>query len=146
MNLKYGSRAPRIKAMLLIIVIQVVFGDYSVAQATTKLVFRARTGNAFGISIPVGTQVPFKSIDVSQYRKIRIIAKELPGSVSGVYVTLMMMEGGDSVGELEPLTLTPGTSQTKVFDVPGTSLGIIAQAQASGRGSNTIEILIYGSD
>ena len=151
MKFAYRGNASKWLVWVIIVVLQLGFGDYSLVQATTRLIFRAMTstpsGAVSGVSIRPGANLRFDSIDVSPYRKIRIMVTERAGSASKVTVRLIMMEGSDSVGELEPVTLSPGSSQSKIFDVPGTRLGLIVEAQAAPvAGSDVLQILIYGSD
>ncbi|MGR8981584.1 MAG: hypothetical protein ACU84H_16050 [Gammaproteobacteria bacterium] len=109
----------------------------------TKLIFRTPPG---AVSFPIGQRKVFGEVDVSPFRKIRVLAFS-QNSANNVNIGLTITEGhGEWVGRLDTLNLTPRSELTKTYDVPGTKLTITAEATESGKGVAYIGILIYGSD
>jgi hypothetical protein len=135
--------------MTIIMVFQLIFGNYLVAYANTRLIFRTRAGaQGYGVAtIPLGSETELGIInDVSPYRKIRVCAYERTGSASDIKLRLLPMEGNDIVGELEQISLTPNSASCKIYDVPGVRLKILAASARAAQGSNFIDVTIYGSD
>ena len=48
------------------------------------------------------------------------------------------------MAQLDTLTLQPHGQVTRVYEVPGTKLTIVADA-TGGTGSSSIDVLVYGS-
>ncbi|MDF2570042.1 MAG: hypothetical protein K0R55_1646 [Sporomusa sp.] len=104
------------------------------------LAFRTPPG---GVVINTGNSVNLGVVDVSPFSQIRVIADERFDSSSDVTITLTVTEGTELIYELAKLHLTPGSSKTFVYDVPGTKLTVYANA--TGCGSAGIDVLIYGN-
>src|SRR5581483_9036910 len=107
---------------------------------TTKLAFRTPVG---GVGIPAGQSKELGFVDVSAFSKIRIVADERIGSPTSVGIRMTIMEGNELVAQLDVLHLTPHSQVTRVYDAPGTKLGIFADA-VGGAGSDAIDVLVYG--
>jgi type III secretion protein HrpB1 len=108
---------------------------------STKLAFRTPPG---GVAIAAGQSKRLGTIDVASYSKIRVVADERVGAPSNVLIRMTLTEGGESVAQLDVLSLSPHSQVTRVYDVPGTQLTVYADAMG-GSGSDGIDLLVYGS-
>ena len=143
MNHRYLNTIAKKSAMIIIVVAFFVLAAL-IAVASTKLVY-----NPVPFRVPVGTTVNSANIDVSNHNQIRVCVYNLQGSPSPVTVRFILMQGNTVVGELEPLTVAPNSSPTKLFAAPGVALRLMitsAPAPRSPNGSNTLTVAIYGSD
>src|ERR1700747_716552 len=95
------------------------------ALAQTVLAFRTPAG---GVSIPAGQSKQLGVVDVSLYERIRVVADERVGSGTGISVRLTITEGSELVAQLDVLHLTPHAQITNVYEVPGTTLTVFADA------------------
>lgn len=109
---------------------------------STILAFRTQPG---AVSIPAGQSKKLGTVEVSPFNKIRVVADERVGSGTGVVIRLTLTEGTEMVAQLDTLTLAPRSQVTRVYDVPGTTLTIFADALA-GSGSDAVDVLIYGAE
>jgi hypothetical protein len=107
----------------------------------TQLAFRTPPG---AVAIPVGQSKNLGTVDVHTYERIRIVADERVGSASNVVIRLTLTEGSELVAQLDTLTLSPHSQATRVYEVPGTRLTIVADATGSGSGSASVDVLLYG--
>ena len=107
---------------------------------TNVLAFRTKPG---GVSVPAGTSQELGVVDVAPYERIRIVADERVGSGTGVTIRLTITEGQELVAFLDLLTLAPHQQLTRVYEVPGTTLSVFADA-AGGGGTDGLDVLIYG--
>ncbi len=108
----------------------------------TKLAFRTKVG---GVSIPAGQSKQLGVVEVAQFKKIRVVTDERAGSASGIGIRLTITEGSELVAQLDMFTLAPHSQLTRVYDVPGTTLTIFADA-LGGSGSDGMDLLVYGCD
>jgi type III secretion protein HrpB1 len=150
MRLKYLNFANR-RRMVVLLLFQLVFSNYWVAEANTRLIFRTRSGplpTQIGpVQVAQSTSLDLGVVEVYSFSKIRVVAKELAGSVSKVRVRIQMIEGGALLGDLDTIILTPNSFQSKVYEVPGTRLRLIADSAPGNIGGlNRLDVLIYGSD
>jgi type III secretion protein HrpB1 len=107
----------------------------------STLAFRTPVG---GVSIPAGHTKELGVVDVHNFSKIRVVADERAGSGTGLSVRLTITEGSEWVAQLDVLSLTPHSQVTRVYDVPGTKLTILADA-VGGAGSDGMDLLVYGA-
>lgn len=107
----------------------------------TTLAFRTPPG---GVAVPAGQSKKLGTVDTSKFSKIRVVADERIGSPSNFNIRLTITEGNELVAQLDILTLTPHSQTTRVYDVPGTTLTVFADAMA-GNGTDALDVLIYGS-
>ncbi len=82
-------------------------------------------------------------VDVTPYERIRVVADERTGSGTGVTVRLTITDGQELVAFLDLLALAPAQQTTRVYEVPGTTLSVFADA-ADGSGTDGLDVLIYG--
>ncbi|HTK09345.1 MAG TPA: hypothetical protein VL485_19400 [Ktedonobacteraceae bacterium] len=108
----------------------------------TALAFRTPVG---GTSIAVGHSETLGSVDVSPYSKIRLVADERVGSAANVTLRLTITEGNEWVAQLDTPVLSPHSQISKVYDVPGRKLTVIADVAGAGSGQASIDVLIYGN-
>lgn len=99
------------------------------------------------VNIPTGTLKTLGPVNVSNYSQIRVVAFEYPGSPTNVQIILTFTDsaGAEYVAPLDTLTFTPGSNQTKVYDVPGTFLVIQVIASPGKAGQDAVGFLIYGN-
>lgn len=117
----------------------------------TKLAFATPGG---GIAIPEGQSQVLGVVDASGFSRIRVVARERPDSTTSVVIFLGRLEGGDGdqgpfilEPGLDEFALTPASEVTRVYDVPGTKLQILAATVAgTGHGTAGIDVLVYGAD
>ncbi|MDE1862748.1 MAG: hypothetical protein KGI33_07540 [Thaumarchaeota archaeon] len=112
----------------------------------TVLVFPASVSqNKF--VIPTGSQKSLGTINVSTFSKIRVVASNFPSSPTPIHLLLTFTSGpgGARVAQLDTIILSPGNQQTKMYDIPGTFLEIIAVAMPGQAGQDTVETMIYGN-
>jgi len=107
----------------------------------TKLAFRTAPG---AVSIPVGTSKELGTVDVDPFDRIRVVADERVGSAGPVVIQLTITEGNEAVAQLDTLTLQPHGQITRVYETPGTTLTISANATGAS-GSSSVDVLVYGS-
>ena len=107
----------------------------------TTLAFRTPPG---GVSIPAGQLRDLGTVDVQNFSKIRVVADERVRSPTDVNVLLTLTEGNELVAQLDVLSLTPHWQVTRVYDVPGRTLTISAEAISGGAGSDALDVLVYG--
>ena len=108
----------------------------------TKLAFRTPPG---AVPIPVGQTKTLGVVDVHDFNQIRVVADERAGSAGQVVVRLTITEGNELVAQLDVLTLQPHSQVTRVYDTPGVSLTVFADAVGGGQGQSSVDVLIYGS-
>jgi type III secretion protein HrpB1 len=106
----------------------------------TKLAFRTQPG---AVVVPAGQSVELGVVDVAPYERIRVVADERAGSGTGISIRLTITEGNELVAFLDRLHLTPAQQVTRVYEVPGTTLSVYADA-TGGTGSDGVDVLIYG--
>ncbi|MCW3996099.1 MAG: hypothetical protein NWE98_08140 [Candidatus Bathyarchaeota archaeon] len=106
----------------------------------SKLIFRTPAG---AVSIPAGTSKQLGVVDVSAYSRIRIFANERPGP-SNVNIRITLTEGAELVSQLDTLVLSPKSSVTRMYEVPGATLTIFADA-LPGTGNDGVDFLVYAS-
>jgi type III secretion protein HrpB1 len=107
---------------------------------TNVLAFRTKSG---GVTVPAGTSQELGVVDVAPYERIRVVADERTGSGTGVTVRLTITEGQELVAFLDLLALAPHQQTTRVYEAPGTTLSVFADA-AGGSGTDALDVLIYG--
>ena len=110
-------------------------------MGTTTLAFRTPVG---AVSIPVGQSVLLGKVDVHGFERIRVVADERVGSASNVILRLTITEGNELVAQLDTWTLEPHSQHTRVYEVPGTTLSIYADAVGIGSGNAGLDVLVYG--
>jgi len=109
---------------------------------STQLAFRTVVG---GANIPAGETILLGTVDVSPFSRIRVVALERVGSTTGLNIRLVITEGqGELVTPLDTLHLSPHSQMTRVYDVPGTRLSILADA-VGGAGADSFDVLLYGN-
>ena len=108
---------------------------------STNLAWRTQPG---GVSIQAGHSKELGIVDVHDFERIRVVADERVGSAGKVGIRLTLTEGNELVAQLDTLTLTPHSQETKVYDVPGNKLTIYADASGT-TGTSAVDVLIYGS-
>ena len=108
---------------------------------STKLAWRTDVG---AVAVPAGQSKKLGTVDVSSFSQIRVVAGEGAGSPTGINIRLTITEGDELVAPLDVLQLKPNSEMTRVYDVPGTTLTIFADA-VGGAGSDKVLVLIYGS-
>jgi hypothetical protein len=96
------------------------------------------------VSIPVGQSKQLGIVDVHAFERIRVVADERVGSASNVAIRLTITEGSELVAQLDTLTLAPDSQITKVYEVPGTTLTVFADAVGGGQGEASVDVLVYG--
>jgi type III secretion protein HrpB1 len=87
-----------------------------------------------GISIPAGQSQELGSVDVHNFSQIRVVADERVGSPTGMNIRLTITEGSELVAQLDVLSLSPHAQVTKVYDVPGRTLTVFADAVGAALG------------
>jgi len=109
---------------------------------STTLAFRTMAG---GAKIPAGETVLLGTVDTSPYSMIRVVARERIGSTTGVNIRVLIIDsGGETIALLDSLHLAPHSQVTRVYEVPGTMLSILADA-VGGKGSDSFDVLVFGS-
>lgn len=108
---------------------------------STTLAFRTPPG---AVSIPVGQSKELGVVNVQPFSKIRLLADERDGSAGSVRIRLTVTEGNELVAQLDTPVLTPHAELTRVYDVPGVTLTVFADAIGPGSGSAAVDVLIYG--
>jgi len=109
-------------------------------MSATTLLFRTAVG---AVNIPAGTMKTLGTANVVNSQQIRVVCDERTGSGVGVTIMLTITEGAELVAFLDTIVLTPHGQATRVYDVPGTSLTVSAQANA-GTGNAAVDVLVYG--
>jgi len=107
----------------------------------TTLAFRTPVG---GVSVPAGQSKQLGTVDVHNFSKIRVVADERVGSPTGVTIRLTITEGNELVAQLDTLSLAPHSQLTRLYDVPGRTLTVFADA-IGGAGNDGLDVLIYGA-
>jgi hypothetical protein len=107
----------------------------------TQLAFRTQQG---AVSIPVGQSKELGTVNVQPFEQIRLVADERAGSAGSVRLRLTITEGQELVAQLDEPTLAPHTQITRVYDVPGDTLTLFADAIGPGTGSAAVDVLVYG--
>jgi hypothetical protein len=112
----------------------------------TTLVFRTPTG---GASVSAGQTKQLGVVDVSAFKKIRVLAVERPDSATGITIQIgfILPDTRELLGALDILELTPNfpnSQVTRVYDVPGTEIAISVDA-AGGTGSDSFDVIIFGA-
>jgi len=135
----------RIAAGLIVSLILFAGMTATVLAFTTVLAFRTP---ATGVSIPLGATQLVTNMDISAFRKIRVVAKERGGSPTNARINLIILDNnGGPIGSLDPIDLTPGNAATRVYEVPGTSLRITASATFGGPPAvDIVDVFVFGSD
>jgi hypothetical protein len=105
------------------------------------LAFRTPVGS---ISIPGGQTKLLGVVDVSMYERIRLVADERIDSTTNIILRLTFTEGEELVAQLDTIMLTPHSQMTRVYDVPGTQLGVYADSVGTASAHGALDVLIYG--
>lgn len=130
-------RSKRLLTVGLLLLSAVAFAQTSV----TTLAFRTQPG-ATGILLGQSRQLG--TISVDHYERIRIVAAERARSAGPVRIRLMITEGNERVGLLDTITVQPNSQVTRVYEVPGRTLTIYADALGTGSGTSAVDVFIYG--
>lgn len=148
MHEKFRKTTRQLMAVLLAVVIATLTNSLktNVRGATmfrTSLVFATPPG---ALRVDIGPdeferRIGPRSIDVSAFRQIRLVAVERVGSPTNVRIRLLT--GGHTLDVVE---LSPRSEVTRVYDVPGMSISIAVVALGPGPGSNFVDIVIYGNE
>ncbi len=126
--------AASIFALCMIALIFLVKPTPVLSQSTlrTQLLYRTPSGGAY-----ISNQQSLAIIDVSQYSQIRVIA-----NVNGnVNITLTEYESGQYIVSMDRVNVTDTNFLSKVYDVPGKQLVVIANAS---QGTARLFLDIYG--
>src|SRR5438105_4593571 len=107
----------------------------------TTLAFRTPVG---GVSVPAGQSKQLGTVDVHNFSKIRVVADERVGSPTGVTIRLTITEGNELVAQLDTLSLAPHSQLTRLYDVPGPTLTVFADA-IGGAGNAGLDVPIAGA-
>jgi len=102
------------------------------AASTTQLIYSTPANGTY-----ISGQQTLAVIDVSNYSQIRVIAN----TDGNVKVTLTEEEFGTYFVKMDSVNITPDQVLSKVYDVPGRKLVVIANAS---QGNPRIFIAIYG--
>jgi|GEM_PF-6863925 len=89
------------------------------------------------------------TVDVSQYTEIRVFVYNNPGPYSSnAYISLEEPSGGQPFAyTLDTFTVAPGYTVTKIYDVPGDSIQILANPGFGNRNappSDSVAVEIFG--
>ena len=125
-----------------VIVFFVLLISTSFCYGTTVLLLIPKTMDYMPVN---GQNVSLGHENVSGYKQIRLFANAKSGSYGAVSITISMYEPGPQgnvfVGILDNITLQPGQSVTRVYNVPGKLLVL------TGSGTNgMISIVLYGNN
>ena len=110
--------------------------------ADTQLIFR--TPEAGATIAADGSFHDLGTVDVRQYRQIRIVANVRAGGPV-LIVRLAAVEGNGPAIPMKDLFLNPNTPVTEVYDVPGTRLKISAGTPRGGNTAAVLDLLVYGN-
>jgi hypothetical protein len=106
---------------------------------STTLAFEAHA------EVPTGQIKELGTVEVENFSKIRVIAYEHKDSPTAVNIQLTITEPGHLVAPLDIIPLEAQSNATRVYDVPGRMLTILAMAEEGERGAeNGVGVLIYG--
>lgn len=109
-------------------------------SAETKLLFRAQ-----GATIPAGKPIALGKVEVAVYSAIRVVASTHPDSTTNAMIQLILMEGDEQyLATLDTIVVSPKTSTTRVYQVPGRKLLIEAITEGSS-GSTSVDVIVYGT-
>jgi hypothetical protein len=99
------------------------------------------------VAIPTGTKKVLRTIDVSSYSQIRVVAYENSGCPTNVQILLVFTtsSGNPQIGPLDTIALTPGSNVTRVYAVPGTFLEVTLIALPGPAGQDSVGLYIYGN-
>jgi hypothetical protein len=108
----------------------------------TTLAFRTPIG---GVSIRAGQVTNVGSVDVSPFHQIRVVVGARPDSTGPiVFQLLQTLPGGESVGDLDVLTVQPSEGVTRFYPTPGVQLTFLANASGAS-GNPTVDVVVFGS-
>jgi hypothetical protein len=109
-------------------------------SAETKLLFKAQ-----GATIPAGKSIDLGKVEVAPYSSIRVVASTRPDSAANATIQLILMEGDEQyLASLDTIVVTPQSTTTKVYQVPGRKLLIQAAIDGSS-GSASVDVIVYGT-
>jgi hypothetical protein len=111
-------------------------------EPITTLAFRTPVG---GVSIPAGQSKELGKVEVGQFARIRVVSDERIGSATPINIRITITEGNELVAQLDTFQLTPHSQVTRVYEVPGTTLTIFADALPGASGNDSLDLLVYGS-
>ncbi len=108
-------------------------------SAETKLIFRAQ-----GATIPAGKSIDLGKVEVASYSAIRVVASTRLDSDVNATIQLILMEGDEQyLATLDIIILTPKSTTTRVYQVPGRKL-LVQAATVGSSGSTSIDVIMYG--
>lgn len=110
------------------------------SASPTMLLFTTPLG---GDAIQTGTTKAIASLNTSRCARIRVVATERVGSPTNVTIRLILMQGEAQVAHLDALALNPRGEVTKVYEVPGIKLGLLAEAVSGQHGIDSFDLLVY---
>ena len=105
------------------------------------LAFRTQIG---AVTIPGGQNRLLGVVDVSMYKRIRLVTDERIDSTANIILRLTFTEGEELVAQLDTIVLTPHSQMTRVYDVPGTQLSVYADSVGATGTKGALDVLIYG--
>jgi hypothetical protein len=109
-------------------------------SAETKLLFKAQ-----GATIPAGKSIDLGKVEVASYSSIRVVASTRPDSAANATIQLVLMEGDEQyLASLDTIVVTPQSTTTRVYQVPGRKL-LIQAAIDGNSGSTSVDVIVYGT-
>lgn len=110
-------------------------------EVENVLAFRTPAG---AVTIHAGENRLLGTVDVSKFDKIRLVTDERIDSTANIVLRLTITEGDELVAQLDTITLTPHSQLTRVYDVPGRTISVYADAFGPGGSKAGMDVLIYG--
>jgi type III secretion protein HrpB1 len=106
----------------------------------TTLAFSTPPG---GVILPqAGKTQELGTADIHTFDRVRVFAKETAGV--GAAIQLVLVEGNNTVGDLDTLNLT-NDSVTRVYEVPGTTLSITANGPSPFGDQACVDVWVWGA-
>jgi type III secretion protein HrpB1 len=117
------------------VITSLLFLSTSSCFAQTELLFRTPPGWK---TIPAGQTITLGTADVAQYHQIRVVAV----GATPITILLTITEGNELVAQLDTIMLQAGQALTRVYDIPGKKITIVAKATT---GSGLVQFFLYGN-
>lgn len=97
------------------------------------------------VVLPAGKTVDLGTVDVHTFDQVRVFAKQTYAIAGTTVVQLILMEGSNTVGNLDTLDVG-GTAQiTRVYEVPGTTLSISANTPGAFGAEGCVDVWVWGA-
>jgi len=97
------------------------------------------------VTVPSGVGVwsPLGTVDVHEFTQIRVLAYTHKDSTAAAKIHLIMIEGEESIADMDIISVEPQSAVSRVYDVPGKMLQFVNEGPGPN-GETGVGVVVYG--